>query len=137
LNKLGSITALGLALCAVALFVPTLPLAAQGAGVYTAAQAQAGAKLFTENCAMCHAADLSGGAGPPLAGKAFVSKWSGQTADDLHDVVATQMPLTAPGSLKPPEYLALVAYILSKNGYPAGATALDKTNLKSITIKAQ
>lgn len=137
MNKLGSVTALGLALCAIILFVPTHPLAAQGAGVYTAAQAQAGATLFTANCAMCHAADLSGGAGPPLAGKAFVSKWSGETADDLHDVVSTQMPLTAPGSLKPDEYLALVAYILSKNGYSAGAVALAKAKLKNITIKAQ
>ena len=137
MKKFGLVAVLGLLLCTVALLAPARPLAAQGAGVYTAAQAKAGAALFAENCAMCHAADLSGGAGPPLAGKPFVSKWSGETADDLHDVVSTQMPLTAPGSLKPPEYLALVAFILSKNGYPAGTVPLEKTKLKHITIKAQ
>jgi len=136
-KKLGSVAALGLALGSVILLVPTHPLAAQGGGVYTAAQAQAGAKLFAENCAMCHSADLSGDAGPPLAGKAFLSKWTGQTADDLHDIVATQMPLTSPGSLKPDEALAVVAFILSKNGYPAGAAPLQQAKLKTITIKAQ
>jgi mono/diheme cytochrome c family protein len=137
LNKLASIAALGVALAGAALLLPTRPLAAQSAGTYTADQAQHGAKLYADNCAMCHKADLSGDAGPPLAGKAFIQKWSGQTADDIHDIVATQMPLTAPGSLKPDEDLALVAYILSKNGYPAGDTPLAKANLKSITIKAQ
>jgi mono/diheme cytochrome c family protein len=136
-KKLGSVAALGLALGSLILLVPAQPLGAQGGGVYTAAQAQAGAKLFAANCAMCHAADLAGDSGPPLAGKAFLSKWTGQTAADLHDVVATQMPLTSPGSLKPDEALAVVAFILSKNGYPAGAAPLQRAKLKSITIKAQ
>jgi len=136
LKKLGSVAALALTLGAAALVVSTDPLAAQSGGVYTAAQAQQGAKLFGDNCGMCHAPDLSGGAGPPLAGKTFMMKWTGQTADDLHDVVSTQMPLTAPGSLKPDQYMALVAFILSKNGYPAGDSPLDRSKLKKITIKA-
>ena len=137
LHRLGTVAALAFALGAGALLRPSDPSAAQGSGVFTSAQAQQGAKLFSDDCAMCHGTDLSGGAGPPLAGKPFIGKWTGQTADDLHDVVSTQMPLTAPGSLKPGEYLALVAFILSKNGYPAGSAPLAKANLKSITIKAQ
>ena len=137
LHKIGLIAALAFTLGSCALLAAAHPSAAQGSGVYTTAQAQRGAKLFGDDCAMCHGADLSGGAGPPLAGKPFIGKWTGQTADDLHDVVSTQMPLTAPGSLKPDEYLALVAFILSKNGYAAGSSALDKSKLKSITIKAQ
>jgi mono/diheme cytochrome c family protein len=137
LRQLGTVAALAFTLGAGALILPTHPSAAQGSGVYSSAQAQRGAKLFADDCAMCHGSDLSGGAGPPLSGKPFIGKWTGQTADDLHDVVATQMPLTAPGSLKPDEYLALVAFILSKNGYPAGSTALEKSKLKTITIKAQ
>jgi len=136
LKKLGSVAALALTLGVAALVVPAHPLAAQSGGVYTTAQAQQGAKLFGDNCGMCHAPDLSGGAGPPLAGKTFMMKWTGQTADDLHDVVSTQMPLTAPGSLKPDQYLALLAFILSKNGYPAGDSPLDRSKLKKITIKA-
>jgi mono/diheme cytochrome c family protein len=137
LQKLGMAAALAVTFGSGALLVPALPSVAQGSGVYTTAQAQRGSKLFTDDCAMCHGSDLSGGAGPPLAGKAFIGKWTGQTADDLHDVVSTQMPLTAPGSLKPDEYLALVAFILSKNGYPAGGSDLAKAKLKNITIKAQ
>ena len=64
-----------------------------------------------------------------------MKKWTGQTADDLAYVL-NQMPLTAPGSLKPNEYLALLTFILSKNGYRAGNTPLDGSKLKSITIKA-
>jgi mono/diheme cytochrome c family protein len=113
------------------------PLAAQGTGVYSTAQAQQGAKLFAENCTACHGADLSGTSAPPLAGRTFMLKWNGQTAADLHDVASTQMPLTSPGSLKPAEYLALMAYILSKNGYPAGTAPLEKAKLKSVSIKPQ
>jgi mono/diheme cytochrome c family protein len=137
MKSIATVAALGLALGAAVTFAPTRPLAAQGNGAFTAAQAQRGAKLFGDNCAMCHGADLSGESGPPLAGKAFTGKWAGQTADDLHDVVATQMPLTSPGSLKPDEDLAVVAFILSKNGFAPGSTALEKRKLKSITIKAQ
>ncbi len=137
MRKLASVAVLAFTFGSGALLVAPHPSAAQSGGVYTTAQAQRGAKLFADDCAMCHGQDLSGGAGPPLAGKAFIGKWSGQTADDVHDVVATQMPLTAPGSLKPDEYLALVAFILSKNGYPAGSAPLEKSKLKTITIKAQ
>jgi mono/diheme cytochrome c family protein len=128
---------LAMTLAGAAVVAATIPLGAQATGVYAAPQAQSGAKLFAANCAACHGADLSGTAAPPLAGKSFLTKWSGQTAADIHDVVSTQMPLTAPGSLKPAEYIDLVAFVLSKNGYPAGTAPLEKAKLKNITIKAQ
>lgn len=137
MNHLRSVATLALATAAAALVAVAAPLAAQGTGAYTAAQARQGAKLFDDNCAACHGADLSGTAAPPLAGRSFMLKWTGQSAADLHDLVSSQMPLTAPGSLKPAEYLALVAFILSKNGYPDGPAALEKAKLKSITIKPQ
>ncbi len=110
------------------------PLAAQTTGAYTAAQAAQGATIFAAQCAACHGAKLEGGAGPQLAGDDFIAKWSGQTADDVHDVVATQMPQTNPGSLSPAEALAVVAYILQQNHYPAGPTALDAATLKTVKI---
>jgi len=42
---------------------------AQGAGVYTAAQASAGAAIYTAQCSQCHGVKLEGGAGPSLAGQ--------------------------------------------------------------------
>ncbi|HEU0096265.1 MAG TPA: hypothetical protein VFQ52_07405, partial [Rhizomicrobium sp.] len=48
----------------------------------------------------------------------------GLTADSLLEVTAATMPQSDPGSLKPEDYNAVVAYILQQNGYPAGTTPL-------------
>src|SRR5688572_20136154 len=94
--------------------------------LYTAAQAQAGAMVFARNCATCHGSALEGGIGPGLKGVAFGERAVAQslTAQSLLDVVAYTMPQSNPGSLKPEDYNAVVAYVLQQNGYPAGATAL-------------
>jgi mono/diheme cytochrome c family protein len=114
------------------------PLSAQTTGgVYTAAQATAGAAIYTAQCSMCHGDKLEGVSGPPLAGSDFLAKWSGQTADDLRDIIATQMPLTAPGSLKPAEVMSVLAYILQQNKYPAGSTALTPAASKTVKIAKQ
>jgi mono/diheme cytochrome c family protein len=115
----------------------TQSLNAQSSGVYSAAQASAGAKIFAAQCSMCHGVKLEGISGPPLAGGDFMSKWTGQTADDLRDVIATQMPLTSPGSLKPPEVLQVLSYILEQNKYPAGATDLTAAKTKTVKIAKQ
>ncbi len=115
----------------------TQSLSAQSGGVYSAAQAKAGGTLYAAQCAQCHGANLEGISGPALAGSDFMAKWSGQTADDLRDIIATQMPLTAPGSLKPAEVLAILAYILQQNKYPAGDAALTAAKTKSVKIVKQ
>lgn len=127
---------LALTLVASAAFT-TQSLNAQSTGVYTAAQAAAGAKIFAAQCSMCHGVKLEGISGPPLAGADFMSKWTGQTADDLRDVIATQMPLTSPGSLKPPEVLQVLAYILQQNKYRSGDTELTAAKTKSVKIAKQ
>ena len=120
-----------------AIAVTARPIAAQSTGVYTAEQATAGAKVYVASCAMCHGQSLEGLSGPALAGPAFIGKWTGQTADDLHYIMSTQMPQTAPGSLKPDEYLDLVAYVLQQNKYAAGSVPLTAATLKSVKIAAQ
>ncbi len=115
----------------------TGPLAAQSPGAYTAEQAAQGATIYAAQCSSCHGAKLAGDVGPALAGDAFLARWNGETADDVHDVVANQMPQTAPGSLKPAEALAVVAYILQQNRYPAGSTPLDAATLKTVKIQKQ
>jgi mono/diheme cytochrome c family protein len=129
---------LPLALCLVASAAFTAhSSSAQSAGVYTAAQAKDGATLYAAHCSECHGAKLDGISGPALAGSDFMAKWSGQTADDLRDVIATQMPLTAPGSLKPPEVLAVLAFILQQNGYPSGNAPLTAATTKTVKIAKQ
>jgi hypothetical protein len=52
-------------------------------------------------------------------------------------VIATQMPFTAPGSLKPDQVLAVLAYILQQNKYPAGESALTAPKTKTVKIVKQ
>ncbi len=98
---------------------------------YTAAQAGAGASLYTQQCAMCHGANLEGGAGPALAGSAFTSQ--GQTLGAVFNILATQMPVTQPGGLTHTQYEDLMAYILQKNGYPPGGAPLTYDQAMSST----
>lgn len=116
------------------------PLAAQSAkaapgGDFTPDQAAAGAKLYAANCSACHGADLRGPAGPALIGDAFTSQWTGEAAYDPYAMMSKNMPLNAPGTLKPDEYVAIMAYILQQNKYPAGA-ALTEAKLKKIKLFA-
>ncbi len=104
-----------------------LPGAAWAAGppaLYTAAQATAGAGVFVQSCAMCHGADLKGGAGPGLIGQGFAAPGADVTVGSVFGMVAQQMPATAPGSLSQTEDEDVMAYILQRNGYPAGSAAL-------------
>ena len=55
-------------------------------GIYTEEQAKRGRALYSETCAACHAADLSGGEmAPALAGTDFMSNWNGLSVDDLFE----------------------------------------------------
>jgi mono/diheme cytochrome c family protein len=110
---------------------------AQSTGVYTAAQAKDGLAIYTAQCSMCHGVKLEGVSGPALAGSDFIAQYSGQTADDVRDMIASQMPLTNPGSLKPAEVLAVLAYILQQNNYPAGDAALTAPKTKTVKIVKQ
>jgi mono/diheme cytochrome c family protein len=119
--------------------VSVSPLKAQStggtaAGAYTAAQAAAGAKLYAANCSACHGANLRGVNAPALIGNAFTSQFTGEPASDIYVLMSKNMPLNAPGSLKSSEYLALLAYVLKQNKYPAGSTPLTQARLKSIKI---
>lgn len=104
----------------------TAALAAPPA-LYTAAQATAGADVFSQNCAMCHGADLSGAAGPALVGQAFASAGNKYTIGSVFTEVAEQMPAGQPASLTHEQYEDVFAYILQQNGYPAGSAKLDYT----------
>ena len=84
----------------VGLAIVALPGAAcaQATTSFTVEQAAAGAQAFQASCAVCHAADLSGGEGPPLTGSAFADSWNDQSVGSLLGFLKENMPLTAPGS---------------------------------------
>ena len=101
--------------------------AAATEGWYTQAQATQGHQLFNNQCAQCHRPDLTGAAGPALIGPAFLAKWGNKPLSDLYQFEHKNMPATNPGSVPPDQLRAITAYILQKNGFPAGNSPLDKS----------
>lgn len=100
--------------------------AADDNGWYTQDQATRGHQLFNNYCAQCHRPDLTGAAGPALVGDAFLKEWSSKTLGDLFTFEHSQMPATNPGSLPDDTVWTITAYILQRNGFPAGQVALSQ-----------
>lgn len=94
--------------------------------LYTEAQAKSGEALYARACASCHGRALTGGTAPPLAGPGFARSWRDPriTLDDLFFVMRTTMPPRQSNALSADERVAVFAFMLSVNGYPAGATPL-------------
>ena len=124
----------------------TLTLAAGGpalgkgsrSGVFSAEQADEGARVYAMQCAMCHGARLEGTVETPaLVGK-FVANWAGRPLGDLFDYLGRAMPQGSPGRLTPQDNARLVAFILRANGAPAGDAALpaDAAALQRITFES-
>jgi alcohol dehydrogenase (cytochrome c) len=97
---------------------------ASGDGWYSAPQAAQGATLFAQKCVVCHGAKLQGGAGPALAGNQFFFRFGGKPVSQLWSTIHTDMPLNAPSTLTDAQALAIVAYILQQNAFPAGPSPL-------------
>jgi mono/diheme cytochrome c family protein len=105
--------------------------AASPPALYTAAQATAGATAYAQSCAMCHGVNLEGGGGPALVGAGFTP--AGTTIGSVFTVLSQQMPASVPGSLTHAQYEDIMAYVLQKNGYPAGSTAISYDKATSDT----
>lgn len=105
-------------------------------GYFSKPQAMTGKKLYLDNCAECHSADLKGNSGPALYGHDFESylKFSHISAPQLLAFMQSQMPYQAPGSLKPDEYQAIFSYILDANGYKSGSVDLNQSNVSCIPM---
>lgn len=99
-------------------------------GVYTADQAARGRSVYRQICADCHATS-------EFTGHAFLSVWANQSAFSMFRLISDQMPLDSPGSLRPQQYADVIAYILQRNGLPAGPRELpaEEAELRRITIE--
>lgn len=129
----------GLAVVAASVLLAAAPAAAATPpqGFFTAAQADTGHDAFNNHCAECHRPDLTGAMGPALIGTPFFQHWGGRTVEALYQFEHTKMPATNPGSLPPDQVLAITAYILKRNGLPAGSTFLDEAAAKQLTLPAE
>ena|SRR5438874_10099050 len=109
-------------------------------GVYTEAQAKRGEALYGQYCTKCHGPDLSGAdAAPPLTGGEFNSGWNDLTVGDLFERLRITMPADKPGTVSRQDNADIAAFLLAKNGFPAGNGELPTQTeiLKGIKILTQ
>jgi alcohol dehydrogenase (cytochrome c) len=83
---------------------------------FTMEQVEAGQASYAQSCAACHGQDLRTLPNAPLQGNEFVAKWRTRSTNDLLAQLRTTMPPESPGSLGEDAYLAIMAYILQRNG---------------------
>jgi mono/diheme cytochrome c family protein len=105
--------------------------------VYTDAQTVRGDSLYRQTCVKCHGPELAGGDdGSPLVGDPFLGNWDGQSLDQLYDRIRNSMPPDNPKSIPRDQVADVLAFVLAKNHFPAGATPLtdDPARLKDIKV---
>ena len=98
-------------------------------GVYSKAQADGAKAQFEKICAACHPFSEAEKKKPkdvPLGGETFFVNWTGRSVGEMVTTIAMTMPNDGSAVVSQEEALNLVAFILQKNGYPAGTKALDK-----------
>ena len=106
-------------------------------GVYTKAQAARGKSIYNETCTRCHGETMLGGDdAKPLAGKDFLDRWDGKQVFLLFDITRRKMPDDGPAVLSRTQTADVVAFVLSANGFPAGAVdlATEDAPLKDIVV---
>ena len=105
-------------------------------GVYTEDQAKRGEGLYSQYCASCHGPDLAGGEmAPGLTGGEFSSNWNDLPLGELFERMRISMPQNAPGSLSRQQNSDILAFVLYKGNFPAGATELPTQTDVLNTIK--
>ena len=134
--------AIGTAWC-VLVFAAALSLAIQAAqvrpvtaGVYSSAQAARGQQIYQMRCLACHGPALEGAIGPPLAGDAFLSVWSGRSLAELVEKIEKTMPPEQPGSISRDQAIDIVAFVLQSGKFPGGAADLSAAALAQTAFPA-
>ena len=105
--------------------------------------AAAGREVFMAICARCHGEKAGGNIGPALVGgqgtlatakplKTVGSFWPYATT--VWDYINRAMPFDRPGSLKPQEVYAVVAYILNLNGIIGDNQVMDAKSLPKVKM---
>lgn len=137
-NRLIFIIAVLAAAIALGMSLPFRTTAASNSITFTKQQQYAGGAAFEKTCAPCHGTELEGGAGPPLRGQNFkvLSTKVGATIGDIFSYMTTNMPMNDPASLSHKQYVEIMAFILSKNGYHAGGAPLTFAAASASKAKA-
>lgn len=118
------------------LLLAALPVQSQELS-FSAAQVEAGTAVYKESCQLCHGTSLSNGQfGTPLRGNYFRKKWGGKSLGELLQFTLESMPPDNKGGLPAEQYVAALAYILSRNEVAAGAMPMpaDPTALQQVPL---
>ena len=106
-------------------------------GIYTQGQSERGRTIFVASCGRCHNDELAGSErGPALRDDAFWQRWDNDSFDKLFTKVRDTMPQQGVDSLSDLQKADALAYVLAKNGAPAGPKDLgiELPDLEGITI---
>jgi mono/diheme cytochrome c family protein len=99
-------------------------------GVYSAAQAERGARVFESICMNCH--EL----GEFTGEDAYLAQVEGDPLWETFEYIWAEMPEDDPASLDPEEYAAVLAFLFASYGLPPGEVDLpvDPDSLRAIVI---
>ena len=105
-------------------------------GVYTTAQAERGQLVYAGQCSRCHGENLGGNRAYPLAGEPFMDHWDAHTLWQLFRRIRDTMPPAEAGTLSLADARDVLAYVLQRNGFPAGSAELahDERELSAVEI---
>jgi cytochrome c len=104
--------------------------------VYSQAQADRGKVVYSQKCAACHLESVGGtNTASPLVGDSLLEMWSDKTIRNLYTRIRTTMPDDDPGSLTEQETVDIIAYVIAKNGCPAGEVELEPSAQSLASIK--
>ena len=99
-------------------------------GVFTAAQAERGKKVFEAKCTGCHEPSR-------FQGETFYEAFDGKAMKEIWDIASGTMPEDNPGSLKPQEYGDILAYFLALNEFKPGDAELQGNASAMAAIKVE
>ncbi len=96
---------------------------------FTEAQAERGLEVFRDVCVECHYRS-------DFRGTQFRFEWRRRTVRDFFKTIVETMPEENPGELDPQQYIDVVTFLLSLNGFPAGDTELvgDQEALRAFSM---
>lgn len=126
LHRLSLTAGAGVLAGVIAMALPLAQAATLNDAVFSSEQAKAGRDLYRKHCRSCHEEAYF---------ETVMLVWNGEPLSELFSVMAAIMPQNNPGSLSDPEYLDVLAYILSIRGYPAGNLPLEAADLTRIEIQ--
>lgn len=108
--------------------------ATKAAAWYSVEQAAAGSGLYQHSCASCHGANLEGGDAPALTGTSWQSLYGGAKLLTPWGEIKGPMAEYAGATFTTQQSLDILAFLLQKNGYPAGKGSLTDTRELSSVI---